>query len=237
MDDLFLSGSKMSAIKILKRQLSERFQMTNLSPCSYYLSMAVIQDRQNRTIWLSQTAYIEKVFYDCRMADSKPIATPIDTHCRLQKAEDNYEVNSIFVTLYQSTVGFIMYIMLGTRPDIAYAVSVVSRYGSNPTLIHYGVVKRIFWYFKGTKDLQLTYKKDLQPLSGYTNSNWAGDHDTWRSTFEYVFNVGSGAISWSSKQQPTVALSTCKAEYVGQTQAEKEAIWLCNLLDQMYRED
>ena len=77
------------------------------------------------------------------MADSKSMSTPMDTHCCLQKAEDGYEADSIFVTLYQSTVGSIMYIMLGTRPDIAYAISVVSRYGSNSTPAHHKAVKRI----------------------------------------------------------------------------------------------
>lgn len=74
--------------------------MTDLSPCSYYLSMAVTQDQQNRTIRLSQTAYIKKVLRDCGMADSKPMSTPMDIHCCLQKAEDNYKAKPIFITLY-----------------------------------------------------------------------------------------------------------------------------------------
>lgn len=112
------------------------------------------------------------------MADSKLMLTFMDINCCLQKAENGYKADSIFVTLYQSTIGSIIYIMLGTRPDIAYAVSVVSRYGSNPTPLHHRVVKRVFQYLKGTKNLQLIYKKDLRPLSGYTNSNWARDYNT-----------------------------------------------------------
>lgn len=235
-DDLLLSGPKMSDIKILKGQLSERFQMSDLGPCSYYLGMAVTRNRQNRIIQLSQTAYVEKILREYKMADSKPMSTPMDTNCRLQKASADYEAESEFRKQYQSAVGSLMYAMLGTRPDIAYAVSVVSRYGSNPTPAHYGAVKRIFRYLKGTKHLQLTYRGNLQPLSGYTDSDWAGDHDTRRSTSGYLFNIGSGAISWSSKRQPTVALSTCEAEYTGQTQAGKEAIWLRGLLDQLYGE-
>ena len=123
------------------------------------------------------------------------MSTPIDTYCRLQKAEDNYKADLIFVILYQSIVGSIMYIMLGTQPDIAYAVLVVSRYRSNPTSAYHRVVKRIFQYLKGTKDLQLTYRGDLQPLLDYTDSNWTDNHDTQRSTFGYVFNVSNKAIS------------------------------------------
>ena len=126
-----------------------------------------------------------------------------------------------------------MYAMLGTRPDIAYAVSVVSRYGSNPNEAHWKAVKRIFRYLRHTVNHQLVFRGDLKPLSGYTDADWAGDQDTRRSTSGYVFDVGSAAISWSSKRQPTVALSTCEAEYIGQTQATKEAVWLRGLLNQL----
>lgn len=123
------------------------------------------------------------------------MSTPINTHCCQQKAEDNYKADPIFVMLYQSIVGFIMYIMLGTQPDIAYAVLVASRYRSNPTSAYHKAVKRIFQYLKGTKDLQLTYRGNLQPLLDYTDSNWTSNHDTQRSTSGYVFNIGSKAIS------------------------------------------
>lgn len=82
-------------------------------------------------------------------------------------------------------------------------------------------------------DLQLTYSGELIPLIGYSDADWAGDRDTRKSTSGYVFNIGSGALSWSSKRQPTVALSSCEAEYMGQTQATKEAIWLKRLLNQL----
>ena len=130
-----------------------------------------------------------------------------------------------------------MYAMLGTRPDLAYAVSVVSRYASRPNNSHWQAVKRIFRYIKGTLDLELTFQGSLRALEGYTDADWAGDRDTRRSTSGFLFNLGSGAISWSSKCQPTVALSSCEAEYMGQTQAIKEAVWLKSLLDQLNPKD
>ena len=126
-----------------------------------------------------------------------------------------------------------MYAILGTRPDLAFSVSVVSRYASNPNPSHWQAVKRIFRYIRGTFSLQLTYRGEFSNLQGYTDADWAGDLDTRRSTSGYIFNVGSGAISWSSKRQPTVALSSCEAEYMGQTQATKEAVWLKLLLDEL----
>lgn len=128
-----------------------------------------------------------------------------------------------------------MYAMLGIRPDITFPVSVVSRYSSNPDPGHWQAVKRIIRYLRGTISLKLTYRGNLQPLTGYTDADWAGDQDTRRSTSGFVFSIGSGAISWSSKRQPTVALSTCEAEYMGQTQATKEAVWLKSLLNEMER--
>ncbi len=126
-----------------------------------------------------------------------------------------------------------MYVMLGTRPDITFAVSVVSRYASNPDSTHEKALKRIFRYLRGTIALKLTYQGALSELSGYTDADWAGDYGTRRSTSGYVFSLGSAAISWSSKRQTTVALSTCEAEYMGQTQAVKEAIWLERLLNDL----
>jgi hypothetical protein len=83
---------------------------------------------------------------------------------------------------------------------------------------------------RGTIDLGLAFSGDLSPLVGYSDADWAGDIDTRRSTSGYVFGIGTGPISWSSKRQSTVSLSTYEAEYIGQTQATKEAIWLRNLL-------
>ena len=94
-------------------------------------------------------------------------------------------------------------------------------------------VKRIFLYLHSTLDLQLTFQGDLANLNGYLDSDWGGDPSTFCLTASFVFNIDSSAISWSSKRQPTVALSTCKAEYRAQTQALKEAIWLRQLLQNL----
>lgn len=165
------------------------------------------------------------------MWDCKAVAVPIDSV--LTASSQDYQATDSFRTQYQSAVGSLMYAMLGTRPDLAFSVSVVSRYASNPNPSHWQAVKRIFRYIRGTLSLQLTYRGEFSNLQGYTDADWAGDHDTRRSTSGYIFNVGSGANSWSSKRQPTVALSSCEAEYMGQTQATKEAVWLKFLLHEL----
>jgi hypothetical protein len=145
-------------------------------------------------------------------------------------AQEDYCCTDELRQRYQSAVGSLMYAMLGTRPDIAFAVSIVSRFASNPTGLHWKLVEDIFSYLHGHKDLQLTFQGGIEALVGFTDSDWGADLSTRRSTSGYVFNIGSGAISWSSKRQATIAMSTCEAEYVGQSNAIKEAIWLKRLL-------
>lgn len=174
---------------------------------------------------LSQRSYLERVLRDFDMWEcNKKHDTPIDIHTKLQKAEPGYEPKLAEVKWYQRAVGSLMYAMLGTRPDIAYAVSVVSRYAAKPTPTHKAAVTRILRYLRKTIDYALVFKGELAFLAGYSDSDWAGDYDTRKSTSGYVFSVGSATISWSSKLQATVALSTCEAEYIGQTNATKEAI-------------
>ena len=127
-----------------------------------------------------------------------------------------------------------MYVMLKTRFNIVYAVSLVSRYSVNSTQTHWNAVIRIFWYLRDTIYYKLVYKGSLQVLIEYIDFDWAND-STRRFIFNYLFNVDSGVISWSSKRQVIVALFTCEVEYIDQTLIIKEVIWLKTLLNQLLR--
>jgi hypothetical protein len=229
-DDLLIAGASKPNIADLKAALSANFKMSDLGACHFYLGMEIIRDRPNRELRLAQTAYIRKVLREFGMSEAKTVDTPMETSSKLGPALPDYQAPAIFRREYQSAVGSLMYAMLGTRPDIAFAVSVVSRFSANPNPSHMVSVKRIMRYLGATAHMGLVFRGHAKPLSGYTDSDWAGDPDTRRSTSGYVFTLGSGAISWSSKRQPTVSLSTCEAEYVGQTNAVKEAIWLQRFL-------
>lgn len=231
-DDLLIAGPSKNDISEIKRALNGRFQMSDLGPCTHYLGISVRRDRANRSIYLSQRGYIEKFLKDLGMWDVKTAVTPLDSS-RLPEAPQGYQAADALKSKYQRAVGLLMYAMLGTRPDIAYAVSVVSRFSANPTTDHWLAVQRILRYLRGTLDLELAFSGDLRPLVGYSDADWAGDISTRRSTSGYVFSIGTGPISWSSKRQSTVSLSTCEAEYIGQTQATKEAVWLRNLLAEL----
>jgi hypothetical protein len=129
-----------------------------------------------------------------------------------------------------------MYAMLGTRPDLAYAVGKLSQFSSKPDPSHFAALKRVFRYLNGTVSLALKYSPDTTQafqLHGYSDADWAGEKSDRRSTRGYLFYVNNCLISWSSKRQPTVALSSCEAEYMALTQAAKETIWLRQLLSEI----
>ncbi|KAH7422776.1 hypothetical protein KP509_12G025000 [Ceratopteris richardii] len=130
---------------------------------------------------------------------------------------------------YASACGSLMYAMVSTRPNIAHAVGVVSRFMANLGRAHWEAIKSILRYLKGTKNKYLSYGKDPLELKGFCDSDMAGDVDTWKSTSGYVFTLGDCALSWCSRPQKIAALSTTEAEYISATEASKEAIWLAHL--------
>ena len=139
-------------------------------------------------------------------------------------------------TPYAHAVGSLMYLAISTRPDIAYVVGVLSRFSSNPGYAHWAAVKHLFRYLKGTLDYKLTYSPDPKSTSlftTYSDADHAGCKDSGRSTGAYVVKMGTGAISWRSKLQIIVALSTTEAEYVAGCSAGTEICWLRNLFTEL----
>ena len=125
--------------------------------------------------------------------------------------------------------------MVVTRPDIAEAVGVVSRFGANPTEEHMKAVDDIYAYLKYTPNLGLHFKKHCadQGLHAYVDADWAGCLDTRRSTTGYVVKLSGSPVSWSSRRQRTVAMSTCEAEYIAGYKAAQEIIWIQNMINDL----
>ena len=232
-NNLLITGPNTKTNKDIKTALSKRFQITDLGPMAHYLEMQLNKDRPQRILWLSQRAYLKKILKDHNFLNSKPMFTSMNTGTKLKAAPAGYIAKSEFKHIYQSAVDSLMYTMLETRPDIAYAVFVVNRYAFNPTKNHWTTVKRIFRYLKDTLHLRLTFSSLLRPLANWTDANWAGDNNTRRFISDYIFNLDNAAITWFSKRQPTIALSICETKYMSQTQAVKEAIWLFDLLNEL----
>ena len=162
------------------------------------------------------------------MKEAKPVNTPLGGNFKLSKRsypsieEENKKMGAI---PYSSVVGSLMYAMVCTRPDIAHIVGVVRRFLENPNKEHWEAVKWIFKYLRGTSKLCLSFGKGKSVLEGYIDANMASDLDGRKSTSGYLFTFVGGAISWQSKLQKCVALSTMEVEYIATTESGKTIVW------------
>ena len=227
-DDLIVLTKTQHEMDRVKVVLSDRFRMKDMGQLHYCLGISIVQDKENNTVYLHQNQYIENLLKKFNMVDSKVVATPTDINVKLCK--DDGVSQPVDKVLYQSLVGSLLYAAIATRPDIAYAVGVAAQYCSSPNHSHLTAAKRILRYLKGTACYALSYKKKDETLVGLSDSDWAGNIDDRKSMTGNLFLYGDGAISWLSKKQPVVALSTSEAEYIALSYAVQEAIWLKSLL-------
>lgn len=230
-DNLLIFGKDASKLQQLQHELKSRFCMTDLGEIFHYLGIEVDVSADKSTIILRQTMYIKKVLSQFNMLDSQPVSTPMEPGIgnTLIPSEDQADKKTI--TWYQLVVGSLMWPAIHTRPDIAYAVGVLSRYCSNPSPLHCKYLQRIMRYLTGTLDVGLVFRRNTQDdIVGYSDSDYAGTKDRRRSTGAYVFMLTGALISHRSKLQSTVAMSTCEAEYMAMTEAAKEAIWCARFL-------
>ena len=230
-DDLVLAAPSKDLIYWIRMKLHNEFEMTDLGDLCTFFGLEIERNRSRRTLHLSQRTYIIKILTEYGMLASNPTPTPADVHVRLQKSNTDFVASLVEKQAYQSAVGSLMYVMLGTRPDISYAVSKVSQYSTNPNQTHWTAVKRIFQYLAGTPNRGLYYGIQGNG-TGYTDADWGSGEDR-RSIGGYAFILNGAAISWNSKTQATVALSSTEAEYMALTQAVKESLWLQGILDDL----
>ena len=179
MDDLILLADLVQEMLEVREQLSRRFRMKDLGDLNYCLGIGVSQG--DRWIQLQQRQYILNLLHRFGLADAHPVGMPADTNVSLEADDD--VIQPADQKLYLLMIGSLQYAAGGTRPDIAYIVSVLARYCGKPNNKHLNPAKRVFRYLKGTQDLLLTYTQSgNEDLVGYSDSDYAGDRDTRRST-------------------------------------------------------
>lgn len=155
------------------------------------------------------------------MKDCNSVSTPTELGLKLTKNGAGKRVDA---TLYKQIIGSLMYLTT-TRPDIMHAVNLISRYMENPTEVHLLAAERIFHYLKGTADFGILYRSDEKSsLIGFSDSDYAGGLDDRKSTSGAMFIFNSGAVTWSSKKQQIVTLSTTEAEFVPAASSSCQAI-------------
>ncbi|CAL2238507.1 unnamed protein product [Prunus armeniaca] len=237
-DDMLIACQDKSRIQDLKKMLSKEFDMKDLGAAQKILGMEIQRDRTAGRIWISQAKYIQKVLEKFNMQEAKVVSTPLAAHFKLsgQQCPKSEEEQQVMEKVpYANVVGCLMYAMVCTRPDIAQAISVVSRYMGNPGKQHWDAVKWILRYLKGSWRQRIMFEKQKENarVLGYVDADYAGDLDKRRSTSGYVFTCAGRPISWRALLQPITALSTTEAEYIALAEAGKEAIWLNGLVSQM----
>lgn len=228
-DDIILAGNNQKRIDEFIKMIGDRFDIRDMGKMNHFLGVKIEYFSAGR-IWIGQPSYTRNLLKKFSMENSKPVATPVEIGSKLIKSNETDKL--VDPEMYQSVVGQLLYLSTRTRPDIAYAVSNVARFSSKPSQQHWIAVKRIMRYLNGTIDYGLLYEKN-STIEGFSDADWAGDLNDRKSTSGYVFMMSGAAISWNSKKQTCVALSTAEAEYIALSKASQESIWLRRLLADM----
>jgi hypothetical protein len=246
-DDLIIASDCPHDLANLKRSLNSRFEMKDLGELEYCLNFQIHRDRKRKLIHINQEKYTRDLLSCFDMTMCKPVDTPLLPNPYLSNTpNEDFEVSQ---TEYRKAVGKLVYLMKGTRPDIAAAFCFVSRHVENPQQHHWVAVKRILRYLQGTLTHGLTYGQDSsidftlnseflstidtsseQIVYGFVDSDWGSDPTDRRSLGGYVFKLNGAPVTWHSKKQPTVALSSTEAEYMAATSTIQDSIWLAALL-------
>lgn len=227
-DDIIYTSNSDVMIEKFKASMKEEFSMIDLGKMKYFLGVEVIQDEDG--IFISQKKYALDTLQKFGMDRCNSVKNPMVPGNKLTKDGAGPAVDP---TAYKQLVGSLRYLTV-TRPDLIYSVNMVSRYMESPTEQHMLAAKRILRYVQGTVGYGIQYKRGGEgKLVGFVDSDYAGDEDDRKSTSGYTFLFGGGAVSWASKKQPIVTLSTTEAEFVAAANGACQAVWLRNVLEEI----
>ncbi|KAJ5124616.1 Reverse transcriptase RNA-dependent DNA polymerase [Penicillium bovifimosum] len=244
-DDLLVLFPSEDTIRTFRTAISRHFDISDKGALERYLAINVHYGRHGE-ILLSQSDYVDHILTRFGLENCNPVATPMDERTVLTPFDDGTATKAQ-VKEYQTKVGTLIWLMISTRPDLSFVTIKLARHARNPGEAHFLALKRVFRYLAGTKNLTLTFfpasttaatassganTHTADPaLCGYCDADWAGPHsEKGLSTSGFVFMMAGGPISWTSKKQPCVALSTTESEYIAEALAVQEALWLTQLL-------
>ena len=232
-DDILIVTNDTTALSDTKNKILTAFDARDMGDATCFLGIDIHRDRNARKITLTQHRLINDLLRKNGLEECKPLLTPLSTATKLTKDGEPLDTS---VYGYSQLIGSLMYISVCTRPDISQAVGALARYMATPTVTHWHAAKGTLRYIAGTANYGITYGNKCLTLEAYCDADYAGDIDTRRSTTGYVFTLSGGAISWSSRLQPTVAASTTEAEFMAAAYVTKEALWLRTLLSELNME-
>ena len=234
-DDMTLAARYLATIEELKRDLQRRYEIKDLGEIEWLLGVEVKRDRKARSISLSQRAYINSIIDEFNLGEATPLSVPAEPGAILgphQSPKTPAEFKDMENIPYSRGVGKLMYFYVATGPQVGFIVRILAQFMANPGRAHWEALKRVIRYLKGVKDYWLTLGTTDDGLEGFTDADFASQTDR-HSISGYVFRYHGGAVSWSSKKQSVIALSTTEAEYIASTHAAQEAVWLRRLIDEI----
>ena len=230
-DDIILATSDENEANFIKSSLGKQFNMKDFGKISSFLGMEF--DVSQHQIKIHQSQYVEKILERFKMLNCNPKSIPCDLSVvKLDLNTDSPELED--PRLYREIVGSLIYLMTCTRPDICYIVSILSQFMSKPTMAHLNLAKFVLRYIKGSSNFGLIYSKcEKLDLIGYSDASW-GNSANRKSMSGYCFRLSgnSSLVSWKTRKQPIVALSTCESEYIAMAFAMQE----CAFLQQLARD-
>lgn len=227
-DDILVAAKNLEELIKIKKVLKNKFKMNDLGKVTNILGIQVNREGDTGNIKISQRRYIEEALTKFGMENCKSALTPlVPNKVFNQVTTGSQKMENV---PYRELTGTLTYLSNATRPDIAYAASTLSQFNASPTTYHWKAAKQVLRYLKSTIDFGITYSRNDKELEMYVDSNWAGDESDRRSRYGYVAMLANGPISWESKKQMSVAVSTMEAEYMGLSEAAKEVVYLKRLL-------
>ena len=240
-DDLLMISDHLKKIEAVKGGLERYFEMTDLGEACWLLGVKIRHNRAKQTLSLLQGAYVQTLLSQFGLENANTVTSPMDPGVHLTKSQspatENEKEDMVNVP-YRKLIRLLMYAAMATCPDIAHTVTALSQFLENPGCAHWQAAQRVLKYLKGTADFGLMYgladsvgMPAGKPV-GYTDADFASQ-EHWHSVSGYVFSMHGGAISWSSKTQAIIVLSSTEAEYIASTHAAKEAKWLVMLLSEI----
>ena len=228
-DDIIVAGTDKLVNKI-KETMKSKFKMTDLGNISYFLGIQF--EQSSGVITMSQEHYLQNVLKRYDMDTCKPRQTPCETNLDIYKSGDDDTTPHDDIRKYREIVGSLVYAMTCSRPDLAWIITKLSQHLACPNHADWMTINHVLRYIKGTTEHKLTFRKSGDPkILGHSDSDWASSKEDRKSTTGYCFslNCDGPLIAWKSRKQPTVALSSCEAEYMALTNATQEAMFLINL--------
>lgn len=238
-DDGLVAGSTTLLLDVMVSYLNQKFEITAV-PADLFVGIVITRDQPNRRIYLSIPQFIDKILTKFQLNAAPPMSLPVlKGLLRLSmfaSPSSPADVQAMAVLPFREVVGCLMYAALTVRFDIAFMAGQLAQHCQNPGLEHWKAAIRVLRYLKATCNHGLCFggnDSNNHVLVGYSDADYAGNPDTRRSTSGYVFILNGGAVTWSSRRQPIVALSTMQSEYIAASEATREAVWLRRLLDNL----